>query len=178
MSSTYKRRPITGSAQAPLAWTAPRFNCFACHDTGIVVDPDGRLAAMLSDYDRLPDGRRMVGSDTALICHCKAAFPEMGPDGQQVRGGLRDGEGPHMLNSDYGDRWAGAEIDRDLARRLHSERAAAWRETADTMNLARQNGEVPWFIAETRAQLMAQLAAVPEQSRAGLQSIGSLLGAA
>ena len=92
--------------------------------------------------------------------------------------GSRDGEGPPQFSTDYGDRWAGAEIDRDLARRLHTERAAAWRETAEMMNQARQNGEVPYFIAEVRAHLMAQLAAVPEQSRQGLQSVGSLLGAA
>lgn len=153
----------------------PDYACFACHDTGLLVNSDGLLRHHLPDYDCLPDGKPCSGADLALVCWCKAAYPEHGSDGQVVRGGFREDSGTvRKVNTPTGQQPVGASLSKEVTRELHTQRRERWLETEKLMSEARARGESPWFIAESRA-LLEQLPKA-ERSSGGLQSIGSILG--
>jgi hypothetical protein len=53
---------------------APRVQCFACYDTGIVSNSDGLVWNYVPDYDiDLNTGKRCGGLDLAIVCHCSSA---------------------------------------------------------------------------------------------------------
>lgn len=154
----------------------PEFSCYACHDTGLLVNSDGLLRHYLPDYDSLPDGRPMGGSDLALVCWCSAAYAERGPDGQITRGGFREDSGDiRKVSTANGLQPVGVGLSKEITRELHSRRREQWLEAERVMSEARERGEAPWFITESRV-LLDQLPK-GKAGAGGLQSIGSILGA-
>lgn len=149
---SYKRR----AEDRQLSFHRPHHACYACNDTGITSNSDGLVSEVLSDYDRLPDGRRLSGSDLPLICHCAAAFPTY--EGEKAsRGGFREASG--QIRRVDGTRAVGAEIPKSLTRELHQRRLANWRPTEQAMSEARraraagQADARPWFLVELRAAM-------------------------
>lgn len=174
-----------------ITFNRPSCECFACYDSGIVQNSDGMVNRWLPDYDRLPNGQRMTGSDCALVCHCKAAYPEQAPDGTPIRGGYREGSGEvRSVNTDLGIRYVGADFPKEAAREIHKARLESWRQTEEAVNAARRaraTGEdpkaLPWFIAEVRETVMALANANRDRSRAEpsehrLVSVGEIIGQA
>lgn len=165
-----------------LTFRRPSFSCHACHDTGILVNGDGLLNDYLPDYDRAADGRRLVGSDLALACHCTAAYPVPPMNGRPGRGGLREPSGAIRLVD--GIRAAGADPPRRITEMLQERRLANWRETERAMSEARQqraSGQAearPWFLIELRQTLMEQARRAQAEARSagpqgpGLQETG------
>ena len=39
----------------------PLYGCYACHDSGLLVNSDGLVNDFLADYDHTPEGRRSGG---------------------------------------------------------------------------------------------------------------------
>lgn len=153
----------------------PDYACFACHDSGLLVNSDGLLRQHLPDYDCLPDGKPASGVDLALVCWCKAAYPEHGSDGQVVRGGFREDSGDvRKVNTPNGQQLVGVSLSKEVTRELHTRRHEQWLKTERLMTEARERGESPWFITESKV-LLEQLPKA-ERSSGGLQSIGSILG--
>jgi hypothetical protein len=107
----HKRRPAAGPSIA-----IPSFICFACFDTGIVANHDGAINEVLADFDVLPSGGALPGSDPAIICCCLAAYPAEG------RGGYRDSAGVRRLETASGPRLVGCEISADAIASIHRRR--------------------------------------------------------
>ncbi len=175
---SYKR----GAEDRDLTFHRPYHGCYACNDTGIVANSDGMVNEFLPDYDRLPDGRRVCGSDLALICHCPAAFPSY--DGErQERAGLRESSG--AIRKVDGNLPIGAEIPKATTQAIHLRRLANWRLTEKAMSEARaaraagQADARPWFLVELRSAMEEQAKRVLREAQAtgngGLQSLGSCL---
>lgn len=153
----------------------PLFDCYACNDTGLLTNSDGLLRQYLPDYDCKADGTPCGGHDLALICWCKAAYKELGPDGQVLRGGFREDSGDvRCIQSATGQQPLGTSLSKEITRELHATRRQRWIETEDLMSQARASGESPWFIAESKV-LLEQLPK-GERRSGGLQSLGSILG--
>lgn len=176
--SSYKR----SSPAQQLQFQRPLRACYACDDTGVIVNGDALVNEYLPDYDRLADGRRLQGSDLELICHCAAAFPLY--EGEKTaRSGFREPSG--AIRRVDGRHAVGAEIPRAVTMALHERRRRAWSETEALMNEVRQaraggqSDARPWFLAELRAVM--QLAGdaesrIPAAAGSGaLQSIGGCL---
>ena len=152
----------------------PLYDCYACNDTGLLTNGDGLLRQYLPDYDCKPDGTPCGGHDLALICWCKAAYKQQGPDGQLARGGYREDSGAlREVQTANGQQPIGSELSKEVTRELHSARRQRWIEAEEAMTAARATGEAPWFISESRMVLEA----LPkEQHRSGgLQSLSSIL---
>jgi len=133
MTTTQHRRP----SSEPREWTRKAFACFACHDTGIIGNADGLLSQLVAEYDRLPDGRAMAGSDVAVICRCHASYPQQNHDGRAVRGGLREGDGTiRQVMTELGPRALGMEVEIETARQIEQARRKAWKATADSTAIA------------------------------------------
>jgi len=175
---SYKR----GAEDRDLTFHRPYHDCYACNDTGIVTNSDGLVNQYLSDYDRLPDGRRMSGCDLALICQCPAAYPRY--DGEkQERAGLRESSG--AIRQVDGNRPVGAEIPKATTQAIHKQRLANWRLTEKAMREARtaraagQADARPWFLVELRSAMEEQakrvLREAPATAGGGLESLGSCL---
>jgi hypothetical protein len=170
--STHKRL----ASHRDTAFHRPRFECYACHDTGLLVNPDGLLRHYLADYDTLPDGRASGGHDLALVCWCTAAYGSRGLDGQVTRGGFREDSGDvRQVQTSSGTQAVGASLSKDVTRELHQQRRTRWTETEQLMSEARQAGESPWFIAEVKASLQ-KVAAGTQRGSGRLQSLGDILG--
>jgi hypothetical protein len=107
----HKRRPPSGPA-----FVLPGFACFACADTGIVSNHDGAINEFIPDYDLLPSGEILPGSDPAIICCCFSAYPANG------RGGYRDSAGPRRLETAAGPRAIGCELDQQAVAAIHRQR--------------------------------------------------------
>jgi hypothetical protein len=108
----HKRRPAAGPA-----FVIPGYACFACADTGIVSNFDRAINAFVSDYDVLPSGEIMPGSDPAIICCCMAAYPTSGF-------GYRDSSGPRRIETACGPRAIGCDLDPQAVQTIHRERRA------------------------------------------------------
>lgn len=122
------------------AYKRPRVDCLACYDSGILSDADGLLSDLVRDYDRLPDGRRFSGGDLAFVCHCSAAYPGIGKDGSQTRGGFRQSSGELLVvDSERGRQVVGSELSQDATRDLHRRRLERWKATEAQMSDARQS---------------------------------------
>lgn len=153
----------------------PLFDCYACNDTGILTNSDGLLRQYLPDYDCKPDGGPCGGHDLALICWCKAAYKELGPDGQLVRGGYREDSGDVRSVQCYGGQQPmGGSLSKEITRELHATRRQRWLDAEQLMSEARASGESPWFITESKAVL--EQMPKGERRSGGLQSLGSILG--
>ena len=126
---------------------APKFECYACHDSGIVVNGDGAVNKYFdAAYDRGPAGEMRNGHDMALICTCKAARNEQGykADGQWgvVRHGFIEDSGQiRTTGSEYGTRSYGYPITEELRQKLHNHRVRTWAETEQRQNLLRAKAE-------------------------------------
>lgn len=110
----HKRRPPAGPA-----FVLPGFACFACADTGIVSNHDRAINEFIPDYDVLPSGEILPGSDPAIICCCLSAYPANG------RGGFRDSTGPRQLETAAGPRAIGCELDQQAVAAIHRQRRQA-----------------------------------------------------
>ncbi len=133
MTTTQHRRP----SSEPKVQAFKPFDCFACHDTGIIGNADGLLTQLVADYDRLPDGRTMAGSDVAVICRCHASYPQQNHDGRAVRGGFREGDGTiRQVMTELGPRALGVEVEIETARQIEQARRKAWKATADSTGVA------------------------------------------
>lgn len=110
--SPHKRRPPAGPA-----FVLPGFACFACFDTGIVSNHDMAINTFLPDYDVLPSGERMSGSDPAVICCCMAAYGGTGRGG-----GFRDSSGPLRVETAAGPRQTGCELPQEATAEIHRAR--------------------------------------------------------
>ena len=85
----YKRSAI----DRDVTFRPPVHNCYACNDTGIVHNSDGLINNYLGDYDITESGKRVAGSDLAIICYCEAVYPKYNEEAQLTGHGFRDGEG-------------------------------------------------------------------------------------
>lgn len=106
----HKRRPPAGPA-----FVLPSVTCFACFDSGIVANHDLAINEFLEDYDVLPSGERMVGSDPAVICCCTAAYSGTGR-------GFRDSSGPCRVETAVGARLIGCELPQEAIATIHRNR--------------------------------------------------------
>lgn len=107
----HKRRPASGPA-----FVLPGFTCFACADTGVVSNFDGAINEFIADYDVLPSGEIMPGSDPAIICCCMSAYPSNG------RGGYRDSSGPRSVETAAGPRAIGCDLNQEAIASIHRQR--------------------------------------------------------
>lgn len=156
----------------------PSFGCYACHDTGLLVNGDELINQFISDYDVTPQGKRSGGHDLAIVCHCVAAYPQYDPDGKVVRGGFREASGDvRQVQSERGLQAVGVSLSKEVTRELHARRRQLWQQAEEQMTEARTSGVSPWFIAETKAMLQ-KLDQGSGNRGEGLQSIGSILGTA
>lgn len=170
MTTTHKRL----APHRDKTFRKPQFECYACNDSGLLSNGDGLLRQYLPDYDCKPDGRPCGGHDLALICWCKAAYKQLGPDGQLVRGGYREDSGSIVkVQTNNGLQALGSELSKEVTRELHTTRRQQWLEAEQSMSAAREAGEAPWFISESRVALQS-LEGSQRPSR-GLQSLGSIL---
>jgi len=110
--SPHKRRPPAGPG-----FVLPGFACFACFDTGIVSNHDMAINTYLPDYDVLPSGERMSGSDPAVICCCVAAYAGSGRGG-----GFRDSSGPLRVETAAGTRRIGCDLPQEATAEIHRAR--------------------------------------------------------
>jgi hypothetical protein len=106
----------------------PPCSCFACRDTGIVLNGDGLANRFVPDYDRDDSGRSIPGLDAALICQCQAAYASTGPEGEPCGGGYRDSAGVRRIDTGAGWRMVGADMPMDAVRELHRIRREQWQE--------------------------------------------------
>jgi hypothetical protein len=109
-NAPHKRRPPAGPA-----FVLPSYACFACFDSGIVANHDLAINEFLADYDVLPSGERMVGSDPAVICCCTAAYSGTGR-------GFRDSSGPCRVETAVGARLIGCELPQEAIATIHRNR--------------------------------------------------------
>lgn len=108
----HKRRPAAGPA-----FVLPGYVCYACADTGIISNFDRAINVFVPDYDVLPNGEVMPGSDPAIICCCMAAYSSSG-------GGYRDSSGPRRIETACGPRAVGCDLDQQAVQTIHRERRA------------------------------------------------------
>ena len=126
----YKR----SAGDRDVTFRRPDFQCFSCHDTGIVVNPDGLLTELLGDYDIDSNGVRHGGIDCAVICNCYAAYTKQDPDGQVIRQGFREDSGSvRQIETEQGPRFLGVGISGEHMQFLHSARVEAWQQTVAEM---------------------------------------------
>lgn len=155
----------------------PSYGCYACHDSGLLVNGDGLINQFLSDYDVTPHGRRSGGHDLAIVCHCVASYPQYDSEGKMTRGGFREASGDvRRVQTERGLQAVGVSLSKEVTRELHARRKQLWQQAEDEMTEARTTGVSPWFVAETKAMLQK----LDQDSGArggGLQSVGSILGA-
>jgi hypothetical protein len=144
----YKRSAI----DRDVTFRPPVYNCYACNDTGIVHNSDGLINNYLGDYDITESGKRVAGSDLAIICYCEAVYPKYNEDAQLTAHGFRDGEGNIRNN-------VGIDVDKDIIRELHNVRKNAWKDTATLMsrliqkNLKTKKLELPAEMQQVKDQL-------------------------
>lgn len=145
----YKRSAI----DRDVTFRPPAHNCYACNDTGIVHNSDGLINNYLGDYDITESGKRVAGSDLAIICYCEAVYPKYNDEAELIGHGFRDGVG-NIRNS------VGIDVDKDIIRQLHNIRKDAWKATATLMsrliqkNLKSKKTELPAEMQEVKEQLV------------------------
>lgn len=126
---------------------APKFECYACHDSGIVVNGDGAVNRYFdAAYDRGPNGKMRGCSDMALICTCGAAHNQQGYKADGTHGilkyGYREDSGQvRQFESMHGARSYGYPITEELRQQLHNHRVRTWAETEKRQNLLRAKAE-------------------------------------
>ena len=144
----YKRSAI----DRDITFRPPVHNCYACNDTGIVNNSDGLINNYLPDYDITESGKKVAGSDLAIICYCEAVYPKYNDEAQLVAHGFRNGDGNIRNN-------VGIDVDKDIIRELHNIRKKAWKETATLMsrliqkNIKNKKTELPAEIQQVKDKL-------------------------
>ena len=132
------------SIDRDITFRVPDYNCFACNDSGIVHNSDGYLSNELPGYDQ--------NYDLAIICWCKAAFPQRNDDGSIAKSGFRD-DSSNICNN------VGVDIPKDKTRLIHTLRKDSWESSCKELNQIRQqnlNGiktELPSYILKVKEQL-------------------------
>jgi hypothetical protein len=117
----------------------PVHACYACNDTGIVHDSDGRLSQFLGEkYDQQ--------SDLVLICHCHAAYPskELNEQGKPIRSGYRTDGGQIMITFNEVRKKEvaiGADCPKEACLRLSRQRYEAWKEMKFLADWAREEAK-------------------------------------
>ena len=156
-------------------------DCFACSDTGIVQNGDGLVNKLpgFEDYD-IQNGRIARGSDLALICTCKAAYPKYEPDGSCSRGGYRTPDGIRTVEVAGRSCPMGAEISVELVNQLHKDRLELWKQADREFNQYRERAaagvpaELPEYLKLAR-QAMSANTGEPPVAVAGFSTIGQVL---
>jgi hypothetical protein len=97
----------------------PKHDCYACHDTGIVHNSDGRLDEYMPGYDQR--------FDKAVICTCKASWPSYG---DPPRPGYRTTSG---VNEEVG-----ISASEGMVKALDEARRASWAQTKIEIDYARE----------------------------------------
>ena len=132
------------SIDRDITFRVPDYNCFACNDSGIVHNSDDYLSNELPGYDQ--------NYDLAIICWCKAAFPQRNDDGSIAKSGFRD-DSSNICNN------VGVDIPKDKTRLIHTLRKDSWESSCKELNQIRQqnlNGiktELPSYILKVKEQL-------------------------
>ena len=132
------------SIDRDITFRVPDYNCFACNDSGIVHNSDGYLSNELPGYDQ--------NYDLAIICWCKAAFPQRNDDGSIAKSGFRD-DSSNICNN------VGVDIPKDKTRLIHTLRKDSWESSCKELNQIRQqnlNGiktQLPSYILKVKEQL-------------------------
>ena len=132
------------SIDRDITFRVPDYNCFACNDSGIVHNSDGYLSNELPGYDQ--------NYDLAIICWCKAAFPQRNDDGSIAKSWFRD-DSSNICNN------VGVDIPKDKTRLIHTLRKDSWESSCKELNQIRQqnlNGiktELPSYILKVKEQL-------------------------
>ena len=132
------------SIDRDITFRVPDYNCFACNDTGIVHNSDGYLSNELSGYNQ--------NYDLAIICWCKAAYPQRNDDGSIAKSGFRD-DSSNICNN------VGVDIPKDKTRLIHTLRKDSWESSCKELNRIRQENmkgnktELPSYILKVKQQL-------------------------
>ena len=132
------------SIDRDITFRVPDYNCFACNDTGIVHNSDGYLSNELPGYNQ--------NYDLAIICWCKAAFPQRNDDGSLAKSGFRD-DSSNICNN------VGVDIPKDKTRLIHTLRKDSWESSCKELNRIRQENmkgnktELPSYILKVKQQL-------------------------
>ncbi len=148
MNRPHKR----SAADREVTFHAPNYKCHACNDSGFVHNSDGLLNDYIPDYDINEQGKRVGGSDLAVICWCEAAYPsyktsenEIATSGYRDSGGIRNN--------------LGISIDKEIIRELHFKRKENWKRTSVVMNKLRLSSlkgekvQLPEYIQTVKKQL-------------------------
>jgi hypothetical protein len=132
------------SIDRDITFRVPDYHCFACNDTGIVHNSDGYLSNELPGYDQ--------NYDLAIICWCKAAYPQRNDDGSIAKSGFRD-DSSNICNN------VGVDIPKDKTRLIHTLRKDSWESSCKELNRIRQENmkgnktELPSYILKVKQQL-------------------------
>ena len=143
----YKRSAI----DRDITFRPPVHNCYACNDTAIVNNSDGLINNYLPDYDITESGKKLAGSDLAIICYCEAVYPKYNDEAQLVAHGFRNGDGNIRNN-------VGIDVDKDIIRELHNIRKKTWKDTATLMSRLIQKN-----LKSKKPQLPAEMQQVKDQ---------------
>lgn len=140
---------------------APRVQCFACYDTGIVSNSDGLLWNYLPDYDIDPNtGKRCGGLDLAIVCHCTAAYDTFDHNNSTTRTGFRTSEDVRTTENNGRNQALGILISKEHTREIHRARRISWDLSVKDMQRVRQTAtaeqkaQLPAYIENVRAQLL------------------------
>ena len=142
-------------------FTAPRVECMACYDTGIVSNSDGLVWNYLPDYDIDPNtGKRCGGLDLAIICHCTAAYDTFDHNNSTTRTGFRTSEEVRTTENNGRNQALGILISKEHTREIHRARRISWDLSVKDMQRVRQTAtadqkpQLPAYIENVRAQLL------------------------
>jgi hypothetical protein len=140
---------------------APRVQCFACYDTGIVSNSDGLVWNYVPDYDIDPDtGKRCGGMDLAIVCHCTAAYESQDYQTNVTRSGYRTSDAVKTVDCNGYQQQLGILISKEHTREIHRARRLAWEISCRDMEAVRKNAtagtkpQLPAYIENVRAQLL------------------------
>tara|TARA_R100001163_G_scaffold12521_2_gene11624 strand:- start:2814 stop:3311 length:498 start_codon:yes stop_codon:yes gene_type:complete len=140
---------------------APRVQCFACYDTGIVSNSDGLVWNYVPDYDiDLNTGKRCGGLDLAIVCHCTAAYESQDFQTNVTRSGYRTSDAVKSVETNGYNQQLGILISKEHTREIHRARRASWEITCRNMEELRKNAtagtkpQLPAYIENVRAQLL------------------------
>lgn len=140
---------------------APRVQCFACYDTGIVSNSDGLVWNYVPDYDMDPDtGKRCGGMDLAIVCHCTAAYESQDYQTNVTRSGYRTSDAVKSVDCNGYQQQLGILISKEHTREIHRARRLAWEISCRDMEAVRKNAtagtkpQLPAYIENVRDQLL------------------------
>ena len=158
MAFSHKRRQSRQNTD----FTAPRVECMACYDTGIVNNSDGLVWKYVKDYDiDSSTGKRCGGLDLAIICHCSAAYDSFDHNNNTTRTGFRTSDEVRTTENNGRNQALGILISKEHTREIHRARRISWDLSVKDMQRVRQavtpeqKPQLPAYIENVRAQLLA-----------------------